>query len=124
MINGSKIIREDDFNISKYGSKFANFSISSNNCFDISSVAPTTKNSLLQSEFFVNYWDVSSAGLERYLDKVEVTGSNPVRPTKNFIRFLLQQKYFHQRKPNLLLMLLFVQFSAPFAPNCNIPLSN
>ena len=26
-------------------------------------------------------WDVSSAGLEHYLDKVGVTGSNPVRPT-------------------------------------------
>src|SRR5258708_32368370 len=27
------------------------------------------------------YWDVSSAGLEHYLDKVGVPGSNPVRPT-------------------------------------------
>jgi hypothetical protein len=26
-------------------------------------------------------WGVSSAGLEHYLDKVGVTGSNPVRPT-------------------------------------------
>ena len=27
-------------------------------------------------------WVFSSVGLERYLDRVEVTGSNPVTPTK------------------------------------------
>lgn len=29
----------------------------------------------------VNNWAVSSVGLERYLDRVEVTGSNPVQLT-------------------------------------------
>ena len=36
-------------------------------------------------------WGISSAGLERYLDRVEVTGSNPVYPTsisKAFRRYL------------------------------------
>ena len=30
---------------------------------------------------FINKWDVSSVGLERLLDRQEVTGSIPVRPT-------------------------------------------
>ncbi len=29
-----------------------------------------------------NIWDINSVGLECYLDRVEVTGSNPVYPTK------------------------------------------
>ena len=31
-----------------------------------------------------HFWAVSSAGLEHYLDKVGVTGSNPVQPTSYF----------------------------------------
>ena len=30
-------------------------------------------------------WVFSSVGLERYLDRVEVTGSNPVSPTKKYV---------------------------------------
>ena len=32
--------------------------------------------------FAVYFWAISSVGLEHYLDRVGVTGSNPVLPTK------------------------------------------
>ena len=32
---------------------------------------------------FAGAWVVSSVGLEHYLDRVGVTGSTPVQPTKN-----------------------------------------
>lgn len=42
-------------------------------------------------------WVVSSVGLEHYLDRVGVTGSNPVQPTKAVRndRLFLQQYYFN-----------------------------
>ena len=42
---------------------------------------PQYLNPLCYEGFFI--WVINSVGLECYLDRVEVTGSNPVWPTKN-----------------------------------------
>ena len=39
--------------------------------------------------------DVSSVGLERLLDRQEVTGSNPVRPTKSLVELIVVMYYVY-----------------------------
>jgi hypothetical protein len=51
-----------------------------NPCVAGSNPAGTTKASIVRSFYYLNR-EISSVGLEHYLDKVGVTGSSPVFPT-------------------------------------------
>ena len=43
------------------------------------------------------FWDISSVGLERCLDRAEVTGSNPVYPTLHVrLTFIISEIALHQ----------------------------
>ena len=54
-------------------------------------------------------WALSSVGLERYLDRVEVTGSNPVVPTTSISTFLKLIHLFEARW-KMSLVILFNPF--------------